>query len=78
MKHLNFPRLVCLFGIMLYLHACHDHDSQSTTPNSDSSLIKTDSSLNQQGTGYGNSISDTVGVTNMGSATDTSGSLGQP
>ena len=64
--------------LLLIFSGCQDHDSRSTSTGSDSTSMETDSIRNAPGTGFGNSTTDTLGVSKMGTLTDTSGSLGKP
>ena len=69
-------RLIAAITLFTFA-ACQDHESKSSTSTygGDTTINKADSLLNNPGTGYGNETSDTIGISKMGSGTDTSGSL---
>ena len=63
--------------MLIAFAACYDRESSDSTTRTggDTTMNKSDSLLNNPGTGYGNETTDTLGVSTLGSGTDTSGSL---
>ena len=70
-------RVIVIVSLIFFSAACNDHDFRevNSTSAGDTTLNKADSLLNNPGTGYGNETTDTLGISNLGSGTDTSGSL---
>ena len=69
-------RLIAAMALISFT-ACQDHESKNSnsTYGGDTTLNKADSLLNNPGTGYGNETTDTIGISTLGSGTDTTGSL---